>query len=195
MWCGVFFFAVLVILVSRLRGGFCAVCVRGVGVLFVFVCVEIGWQGVILRCKLPDGGLWGVLAVARSKGSRRQGCVRLVRASQRLAFRGRLGCPVLLSFHARLGSPGRSRRLECLLPCLGCGPLWGCNCRKGRFARRGGVWLLRSRTSSRSGYCDASGPPHAASRRCVRSCIPTGGGTRRKPRRKWVWRGGGFSPC
>ena len=43
VWCGVFFFAVLVMLVCRLRGGFCVVCVRGVGVLFVFVCVGFGW--------------------------------------------------------------------------------------------------------------------------------------------------------
>ena len=67
MWCGVFFFAVLVIPVSRLRGGFCAVCARGVGVLFAFVCVEIDWQSVTLRYKLPDDSLQDALAVARSK--------------------------------------------------------------------------------------------------------------------------------
>ena len=67
MWCGVFFFAVLVIPVSRLRGGFCAVCARGVGVLFAFVCVGIDWQSVTLRYKLPDGSLQGALVVARSK--------------------------------------------------------------------------------------------------------------------------------
>ena len=67
MWCGVFFFAVLVIPVSRLRGGFCAVCARGVGILFAFVCVEIDWQSVTLRYKLPDDSLQGALAAARSK--------------------------------------------------------------------------------------------------------------------------------
>ena len=67
MWCGVFFFAVLVIPVSRLRGGFCAVCARGVGVLFAFVCVEIDWQSVTLRYKLPDDSLQDALAAARSK--------------------------------------------------------------------------------------------------------------------------------
>ena len=68
MWCGVFFFAVLVIPVSRLRGGFCAVCARGVGVLFAFVCVEIDWQSVTLRYKLPDDSLQDApFAVARSK--------------------------------------------------------------------------------------------------------------------------------
>lgn len=67
MWCGVFFFAVLVIFVSRLRGGFCVVCARGVGILFVFVCVEIGWQSVTLRCKLPDDSLRDAFVVARSR--------------------------------------------------------------------------------------------------------------------------------
>ena len=67
MWCGVFFFAVLVMPVSRLRGGFCAVCARGVGILFAFVCVEIDWQSVTLRYKLPDDSLQDALAAARSK--------------------------------------------------------------------------------------------------------------------------------
>ena len=67
MWCGVFFFAVLVIPFSRLRGGFCVVCACGVGVLFAFVCVGIGWQSVVLCCRLPDGSLQGALVVARSK--------------------------------------------------------------------------------------------------------------------------------
>ena len=67
MWCGVFFFAVLVIPISRLRGGFCAVCAHGVGVLFAFVCAEIDWQSITLRYNLPYGSLQDSLATVRSK--------------------------------------------------------------------------------------------------------------------------------
>ena len=51
-------------LVSCLRGGFCVVCARGVGVLFAFVCVGIGWRSVALRCELSGGSLRGAFVVA-----------------------------------------------------------------------------------------------------------------------------------
>ena len=139
VWCGVFFFAVLVILVSCLRGGFCVVCARGVGVLFAFVCVGIGWRCVALRCKLSDGSLRDSPLRSPAPRLAAPGLCALGSCFAAPGLRGRSGCPVLLSFHARLGSPGRSRRPECLLPRLGRGPLWGRNCRRGVGSFGGGL--------------------------------------------------------